>query len=144
MVNAVPDETFSKAAVSVRVNIENRSQQNVSGLTLEAEITGYNKQGELVEINQTQKIPSLSILNEVVAEIKTTINQPKLWSAETPDLYHITLKLKNGKNEILEKAECYFGVRKIEVRGEVFYVNGQPVKLKGINATNNTRVPASM
>ena len=132
-VNAVPDETFSKAAVSVRVNIENRSQQNVSGLTLEAEITGYNKQGELVEINQTQKIPSLSILNEVVAEIKTTINQPKLWSAETPDLYHITLKLKNGKNEILEKAECYFGVRKIEVRGEVFYVNGQPVKLKGIN-----------
>lgn len=132
-VNALPDETFSKAAVSVRVAIDNRSQQTVSGLTLEAEITGYNKRGELVEINQTQKIQSVSALKEIVSEVKTVINLPKLWSAETPDLYHITVKLKNGKNEILEKGECYFGVRKIEVRGDIFYVNGQPVKLKGVN-----------
>ncbi len=132
-VTATPNATNDQASVAVNVCVENRSTQNMSGLEVEAEITGYTKQGELVHNTIKKAVPVVSTGNEVSINLKSLISQPKLWSAETPDLYHLTLLLKNKKNDLLEKAECYFGVRKIEVRGDVFYVNDKPVKLKGVN-----------
>jgi beta-galactosidase len=132
-VTATPDQSFDQANVAVSLNIENRSDQNATGLNVEAEITGYSKLGDMVDLSLTGKVPAIVKGKQVSIVMKSLIQHAKLWSAETPDLYHLTLKVKNSKNEILEKAECYFGVRKIEVRGEVFYVNGQPVKLKGVN-----------
>jgi beta-galactosidase len=132
-VKAEPDKTFTNADISINVKIENRSTLQNSGLQLEAEIKGFSETGDYVDINFSQKVPTVTIGKQVSLDLKTMLNQAKLWSAETPDLYLLTLKLKNSKNEITDKAECYFGVRKIEVRGEVFYINGKAVKLKGIN-----------
>jgi beta-galactosidase len=132
-VKAIPDYTFNNASISILLNIDNRSTQNVSGLRLDAEITGFSASGDAVDISFNSKVPSAEKAKQVSLEMKSLIKNPKLWSAETPDLYHLTVKLKNDKNEIVDKAECYFGVRKIEVRGDVFYINGKAVKLKGVN-----------
>lgn len=132
-VKAEPDINFTNANISVNVTIENRSALLTKDLQIEAEITGYSKTGDYVDINFSQKAPAVISGKQVLLDFKTLLKQPKLWSAETPDLYLLTLKLKNSKNEITDKAECYFGVRKIEVRGEVFSINGKAVKLKGIN-----------
>ncbi|MBK5246147.1 MAG: DUF4981 domain-containing protein [Peptostreptococcaceae bacterium] len=132
-VKAIPDNSFDNADVSINLTIDNRSEQPVSGLLLEGEITGYSKTGGIVDIPLTEKVPAVGQSKQVSLVMKSSITKPLLWSAETPDLYHLSLKLRNGKGKILEKAECYFGVRKIEVRGQVFYVNGKAVKLKGVN-----------
>jgi beta-galactosidase len=132
-IKAEPDKTFENADISINVTIENRSALLTKDLQVEAEITGYSKTGDYVDINFSQKAPAVISGKQVSLELKAILNQARLWSAETPDLYLLTLKLKNSKNEITDKAECYFGVRKIEVRGEVFCINGKAVKLKGIN-----------
>lgn len=132
-VKALPDNNYDNANISVDLNIENRSGQNVAGLLVETEISGFSKPGDLVDISFTDKVKEIQKSKQVSLELKSLIKQPRLWSAETPDLYHLILKLKNNRNEIIDKAECYFGVRKIEVRGDVFYINGKPVKLKGVN-----------
>ncbi len=131
-VKVIPDKTYENANVSIDLSLDNRQLQSITGLKVEAEITGYSKSGEYVDIPVAVNVP-VSKSKEVSYAINSMIQQPKLWSAETPDLYHLVLKLKNKKNEIMDNAECYFGVRKIEVRGEVFYINGKAVKLKGIN-----------
>ena len=132
-VKAEPDNSFANANITVDLNFDNRSAQNVSGLHVDAEITGFSAQGEKINLSFAGKLPVVQKSKQASLELKSLINQPRLWSAETPDLYHLILKLKNNKNEIVEKAECYFGVRKIEVRGDVFYINGKAVKLKGVN-----------
>ena len=60
------------------------------------------------------------------------MENPKLWSAEKPYLYNINITLRK-KEETLESFNYHLGVRRVEVKGEVLLINGQPVKLKGVN-----------
>ncbi|HTJ50850.1 MAG TPA: glycoside hydrolase family 2 TIM barrel-domain containing protein [Cyclobacteriaceae bacterium] len=132
-VKALPDNTFDNANISLLVNIENRSGLNVSDLHVDAEITGFSATDDVVDMSFNSKVITVEMTKQVSLEMRSLIKHPKLWSAETPDLYHLILKLKNKENEIVDKAECYFGVRKIEVREDVFYINNKAVKLKGVN-----------
>ena len=50
-----------------------------------------------------------------------------LWNAEDPYLYRLTLCA--GDEKIGEKV----GVRKAEIRDGIFLLNGQPIKLRGVN-----------
>lgn len=59
--------------------------------------------------------------------IEFCIKNPKLWSAEKPFLYDMIIEC-NG-----EKIHQYVGIRKVEIKGQKFYINGQLVKLKGVN-----------
>ena len=132
-VKAEPDNTYANANIAVNLNIDNHSTQKIADLCAEAEVSGFTAQGDRIDLFFTRKIQVIQQLGQAALEIKSQIKQPRLWSAETPDLYHLIIKLKNSRNEIIDKAECNFGVRKIEVRGDVFYFNGKAVKLKGVN-----------
>lgn len=132
-VKAVPDNSFDNANISIDLNIDNRSNQNSGGLHVDAEVSGFSAQGEWVDLSFSKKAAMIQKSKQVSIELNSLIKHPKLWSAETPDLYHLILKLKNNKNEIVDKAECYFGVCKIEILGDVFYINDKAVKLKGVN-----------
>ena len=60
------------------------------------------------------------------------ISNPKKWSAEEPNLYDLTLTLKNG-NTVIEVIPQKVGFRKIELKKELgqVWVNGKPVLFKG-------------
>ena len=64
---------------------------------------------------------------------RTQIASPKLWTAETPNLYNAIFRLKqNGK--VVHEISQRFGFRTFEVRdGDGLYLNGQRVILKGCN-----------
>ncbi|MFI0431479.1 glycoside hydrolase family 2 TIM barrel-domain containing protein [Mariniflexile sp. HMF6888] len=132
-VKAMPDNSFGNASISINLNIDNRSNQNIEGLYVDAEVSGFSAKGEWVDLSFSKKTEVVQKSKQVSIELNSLIKHPKLWSAETPNLYHLTLKLKNNKNKIVDKAECYFGVRKIEIQGDVFYINGKAIKLKGVN-----------
>lgn len=132
-VHAEPGPGFSKAQINLKFNLENRSGINLSGLVVEARISGFSSSGNPLEIQLQKK--DISVVKNSSQEIGLTTEMlhPLLWSAETPDLYELVLTLKNAKNEIRETANCRFGVRKIEVKGDVFTINGKAIKLKGVN-----------
>ncbi|HLP18059.1 MAG TPA: glycoside hydrolase family 2 TIM barrel-domain containing protein, partial [Bacteroidota bacterium] len=132
-VTAMPDKNFETADITLRMKIDNRSVQKISGFTVDAEVTGFSAQGAIVDVSIPGKVPVIGQSKKAQIEMKSLLKQPRLWSAETPECYRLTMKLKNSRNEIVDKAECFFGVRKIEVRGDVFFVNGKAVKLKGVN-----------
>jgi beta-galactosidase len=132
-IKASPDKTYDNADISLSLSVENRSGKNVTGLLLEAEVTGYSRSGDIVDIPFTGKIKEIPKATQASLEMVSLLKHPRLWSSETPDLYHLSVVLKNTGNEILDKAECFFGVRKVEVIKNVFYINGKAVKLKGVN-----------
>ncbi|MBQ9310430.1 MAG: DUF4981 domain-containing protein [Bacteroidales bacterium] len=49
------------------------------------------------------------------------------WSAENPELYALLLE-KDG-----EFTHFNVGFRRTEIKGDIFYFNGQPIKFKGVN-----------
>ena len=77
------------------------------------------------------------------------IMDAKLWSAEVPNRYVMVATLKDKKGRTLDRVSTFFGVRTVEIKdtkaeddefhlaGRYFYVNGMPVKLKGVNRHEN-------
>lgn len=54
------------------------------------------------------------------------------WTAETPDLYEVTVSLLKGGKEF-SAFRTYIGFKHIEIKGNVFYFNNKNIKIKGIN-----------
>lgn len=71
--------------------------------------------------------------------IKLRFANPKQWSAETPNLYTLVLELRDGRGRLLEAVPSQLGFRKVEIAArdgqtvKRFWVNGQKIKLKGVN-----------
>jgi len=65
--------------------------------------------------------------------LQAQIPSPRLWTAETPNLYQLEVRLKHGATT-LHSLRQRFGFRTVEVRpGDGIYVNGRRVILKGSN-----------
>ena len=60
------------------------------------------------------------------------VSSPKLWSAEDPNLYRLTVTAKDGKG-VCESTSVRMGFRTVEVKGAQFLVNGKPVLIKGVD-----------
>lgn len=62
------------------------------------------------------------------------VQNPKLWSAETPYLYTLRLCLKNKETgEVVEQLEQKVGFRDIKIHDGQLLVNGKAVRLRGVN-----------
>jgi hypothetical protein len=65
------------------------------------------------------------------AHLSETVPNPRLWTAETPNLYLLEVRLKSG-DAVVHTVHQRFGFRTIELRpGQGLFVNGNRVFLKG-------------
>jgi len=65
-------------------------------------------------------------------DVRCAVERPRLWSAETPNLYTLELTLL-AEDRPLETIRRNIGFRRIKVKGNWLLVNGKPVKLFGVN-----------
>lgn len=66
------------------------------------------------------------------AVLTQIVEQPKLWSAEFPNLYDLTVALKDSRGRTIETSAKRIGIREITITNSVLLVNGVPVKLAGM------------
>ena len=87
-----------------------------------------DKEGKVIA-NTSEKI---KLQNKDVLTQELEIENPKLWSVETPNLYTVLSEVKVGKT-ILHTEKTKFGVRDIEWKAETgMWLNGKNVKLQGV------------
>jgi beta-galactosidase len=55
------------------------------------------------------------------------------WSAETPALHTLTVRLVRPDGRVAEEAAVRIGFRRVEVRGNDLLINGQRVFIRGVN-----------
>ncbi len=83
--------------------------------------------------NTVTTASALTKAGDSVIRIKAKVNNPLLWTAETPNLYYALIELIS-KNQVLYKTRERFGFRTIAIRpGDGVYLNGVKIKMKGIN-----------
>jgi beta-galactosidase/beta-glucuronidase len=60
------------------------------------------------------------------------VSHPKLWSAEFPNLYALSVELKGSDARAAERVKRRVGISEVSIQDGVFCVNHVPVKLVGI------------
>ena len=73
----------------------------------------------------------VSEYGNVVLRGGAKVTDPKLWSAEEPNLYFLEVSVRAKDGSVHESTVLHFGFRSVEVRGGQFLVNGKPVLIKG-------------
>src|ERR1017187_1713781 len=126
---AVPPQFIGRVAIDARADGNFSMDVFVDGATkagtLEAQIITLD--GKKIGAAFSDKITGEK------ATLKTKIASPQPWTAETPNLYRVEVRLKQ-KGKVIHQIEQRFGFRTMEVRdGDGLYVNGQRVILKGVN-----------
>ena len=61
------------------------------------------------------------------------VDNPKLWSVESPYLYTLRLQLCDAQGHIAEQVTQHVGFRSIAIRGGQLLINGTPIKIRGVN-----------
>ena len=64
-------------------------------------------------------------------EIK--VNNPRLWTAEHPYLYTLNLQIQDRAGRTIEQVNQSVGFRVIRIEKGQLLINGQPIKIRGVN-----------
>ena len=123
-VQAFPNADYSKAQVIANVSICNAGKQRGKDLKAILNIDGCRIE---------RSLKSLGKGDTTVLRIVHVIENPLLWSAEKPNLYPFSIELADNKGDIIEHFDYHLGIKRVEIEGEVFKINGQNVKLRGVN-----------
>ena len=124
---AVPAEFIERLAINAQADGNFSADVYLNGATNADEVEAQIQtlEGKNFGLPFAEKITG----DKIVLHAQTT--SPKLWTAETPNLYTVEISLKRG-HEILHKIRQRFGFRTFEVRdGDGLYLNDQRVILKG-------------
>ncbi len=126
------------------VYILKREKQHIRDYTIASEVELTSKTS-IIELEVEWKdipqavtyqlySPDEILLEEKVIEIKDAekkilfkLEQAKLWNAENPQLY--TIRMITDSEVIIQK----IGLKKVEIKDAVLYLNGQNIKFKGVN-----------
>ena len=114
-VRAIPDRTLSKGKIEICTETWGRG---IARICLAYE-------GKVCLENETE----LAGKNTWSWEI----DDPKLWSAEKPNLYDLTIKVWNADKDLCEVIPEKVGFRRFEMKGNIMMLNGKRIVFKGVN-----------
>ena len=131
------DSDYKNAALWVRP---------VIAMDPDADVRNWNVVGRLYDPSGTKvgddmKITAAEIYHEKYPQrdnvhyplLEQKVENPLLWTAETPHLYTLVLSLYDAEGSLVEARSTKVGFREVKISGQQFLVNGVPVKLYGVN-----------
>ena len=116
------DNSFTNAKANVQLTLEGENE----GMSVEAKIMD----GSTVIVSQETTLSSqLSTLN-----FDFDVMAPKLWSAETPNLYDLVLTLKDKDGKVIDRRGGKVGFREVSIGNNgALLINGQRMVFHGVN-----------
>ncbi|MGL4518747.1 MAG: glycoside hydrolase family 2 TIM barrel-domain containing protein [Phocaeicola sp.] len=149
---AIPDldENYANGTLAITTDIRNldkkraKAYQMVYSLYANELYSDENKPvaGALISAEVAEIAPG----KEVEAQkVLLKVENPNKWSAETPYRYTLVAELKDKKGHTIDVTSTIVGFREVEIKdtpahedefglaGRYYYINGKPVKLKGVN-----------
>ena len=109
------DDTFAKADLEIKVKASAAGKVRIT----------LSHQEEIVCCQE-------NLLEEDSTFVIKTEN-PKLWSAEAPNLYDLLLEVMNDNGEVVEVVPQKVGFRRFEMKDNLMTLNGKRIVFKGVN-----------
>ncbi len=144
------DENYEAGVLNITAELVNTSKKNVKNLGMRYTLYQHDLYSdENGEINQGSSSGILNLLEKHggtgVVTWEYGIANPRKWTAEAPYRYTLVVELLDKKGRTLETVSTIVGFREVEIKdtkaeddefglaGRYYYINGKPVKLKGVN-----------
>ncbi|WP_345672895.1 glycoside hydrolase family 2 TIM barrel-domain containing protein, partial [Streptomyces phyllanthi] len=67
------------------------------------------------------------------ARLHLTVDGVRTWTAETPELYGLTVRLHRPDGSVADTSVHRVGFREVEIRGRDLLVNGERIYIRGVN-----------
>jgi beta-galactosidase len=141
------DADYRDAKLQIKPEIATRRTDSLAGWTIRAQLHDASGKAVLEKELSHEIEPILNrdrkaeIMNDRAPQrgpakfawLEATIVNPLKWTAETPNLYTLVLTLHNDKGQLVEATSTRVGFREIEIKRGRFLVNGQPIRMRGVN-----------
>ena len=149
---AIPDydDTYTNAKLNLTATLRNLDKKKVKDYTLNFslyEFGLYSDENTLVK-DVAVNVPVEQLLPGDVKQVSAVLDagtSVKPWNAEKPYRYALVGELKDKKGRTVETFSTTVGFREIEIKdtpadkdefglaGRYYYLNGKPIKMKGVN-----------
>lgn len=143
-----PSYINGKGGLDITANIENLSGKAAKDYQVEYQLYAnklYSDDNQLVSILSTNAKVNLKRSIQQAVHNQYSFNNIKPWTPEEPNVYVLVALLKDKKGKLVEATSVETGFRTVEIKdtpasedefnlpGRYFYINGKPLKLKGVN-----------
>ena len=144
------DDTYTNAKLNLTATLRNLDKKKVKDYTLNFslyEFGLYSDENTLVK-DVAVNVPVEQLLPGDVKQVSAVLEagtSVKPWNAEKPYRYALVGELKDKKGRTVETFSTTVGFREIEIKdtpadkdefglaGRYYYLNGKPIKMKGVN-----------
>jgi beta-galactosidase len=117
------DNQYVNAKANVKLWL---TGEETDGMKVEAKILD----GNTVVFSQTATLSA----QDTELSLDMNITAPRLWSAETPNLYDLVLTLKDDKGKTIDIRGSKVGFREVAIRNDgALIINGQRMVFHGVN-----------
>src|ERR1017187_860952 len=128
---AVPPQFIERVAIDAKADGIFSAQVFLDGATNADEVEAQIQTLDGKNVGESFRTNLSTTTQSEISNLKSQIASPKLWTAETPNLYRVEIRLKQA-GKVIHQLQQRFGFRTMEVRdGDGLYVNGQKIILKG-------------
>ena len=147
-VKAIPAYTDGKGTVNLNTTLQNLTAKTAKDLHIRWSLYKnrlFADDNELVATFEDAKAKtSCNSKGQAAIRQTLTVDNVAAWTAEAPNVYVVVGELMQGK-KVLETISFQTGFRTVEIKdtpasqdefglaGRYYYINGKPVKLKGVN-----------
>lgn len=126
-IKVYPDVDNKRALVKLELGGGNCKENLNATVTLTIESFNTAKRHIIVTDPVTVKLSSPS---PTCVEIPVEMgDEMLLWDEHCPQMYRVTAEVKTKYRKT--EAETFFGMRKIEIKDKMFYLNGKQIQLRG-------------
>ncbi|MEO6089998.1 MAG: glycoside hydrolase family 2 TIM barrel-domain containing protein [Umezawaea sp.] len=129
---AFPAAHVERIAVDARADGMFAADVHLAGVASAGRVVGQVRRLDGTPVGREFSVPVAA--GATTARVTTTVARPRLWTAETPNLYRVDIRLTGRSGATLHEVGERFGFRTVDVRaGDGVYVNGAKIILKGSN-----------
>jgi beta-galactosidase len=124
------DADYKNATLNLSLKLKNYGKAAAKGF--KPKITLISPEGKVVFSREilAGEIPAGG---EIVVPLSEKVINPAKWTAETPQLYFLSMELSGPDGKVTEAISKKVGFREVEIRNGQFLVNGKAIEVKGTN-----------
>ncbi|MBQ7194169.1 MAG: DUF4981 domain-containing protein [Bacteroidales bacterium] len=124
-------DTYLSARPKARIDDINVVRASADGImVLKAAVTSGVKSVKFTVSRDGKQVSLEGTPRKGVVQVEGRMNPVLTWSAETPELYDLTVEARDAKG-VCETARLQMGFRDVCISGGQLLVNGKPVLIKG-------------
>jgi len=126
------DDQYRDANLMIKADLKNYHPETKNGFRIKA--TLFGKDHKIVQEPIISELINLPASGDQEIKLSTKVMNPAKWSAEDPNLYHLTLELISSEGKTEEVIAALIGFKEVKVNHQALLLNGMAIKLNGVNS----------